>query len=263
LLTSQGIQGTDAKIDELRALGQVKLTAFMDDNGNGRQDAGEKPYYDPLLFKINQKSLQSFRANNETDSATIKIPPDSYRIDIDPAGYPINYRSAIDALRVDVSAGNITPVSVPLVLSYVYTGVVQDSAGQPAAGAKVEATSLKTGKKISSITNDSGIYYLEGLEQGEYQLSASGLPTTPDRILITAASTPIQELNLTVTITTEDTPEKPTARPAPSISQNPDKNDLLVMGFSFEDLFDNNYREFSPKGKASKAPITNDRFSLD
>jgi Carboxypeptidase regulatory-like domain len=216
LLTSIGIQGTDARIDDLRAVGQVELTAFIDTNSNGRRDRGEKSYYDPLLFKINQKPLKQFQVANGNDSATIKLPPDSYRLDIDPAGYPVNYRSSIDALRMDIAAGNITPIAIPLVPAYVYTGVVQDKSGKPISGAKVEAISIKNGTKISSITNEAGVYYLEGLEQGEYRLNVSGLPTTIDRLKITSISQPTQELNLTVAIPAENTPPPASAPPAAS-----------------------------------------------
>jgi hypothetical protein len=196
LLTSSGIEGTDSQIEEFRAVGQVKLTAFIDTNGNGIQDPGEASYYDPLLFKINQKPVKDFQGGNGTDSATIKLPSGSYRLDIDPAGYPINYRASTDAMRVDVAAGNITPISIPLVPAYVTTGALLDTEGQPVGGARVEAISLKNGRKITSVTNDAGIYYLEGLEQGEYTVNINGLTTTPARIIITPTSQSTQELNL-------------------------------------------------------------------
>jgi hypothetical protein len=198
LLTSSGIEGTDSEIDEFRAVGQVKLTAFIDTNGNGLQDPGEASYYDPLLFKINQKPVKDFQASNGTDSATIKLPFGSYRLDIDPAGYPINYRSSTDAMQVDVAAGNITPISIPLLPAYVTTGALLDTAGKPIGGARIEAISLKNGRKIISVTNDAGIYYLEGLEQGEYQINVEGVSTAPGRIIITPNSQSTQELNLTI-----------------------------------------------------------------
>jgi hypothetical protein len=198
LLTSSGIEGTDSQIDEFRALGQVKLTAFIDTNGNGRQDPGEASYYDPLLFTINQKPLKDFQPSNGTDSGTIKLPFGSYRLDIDPAGYPVNYRASTDAMQVDVAAGNITPISIPLVPAYVTTGALLDTAGKPIGGARVEAISLKDGKKIISVTNDAGIYYLEGLEQGEYKINVEGVATAPGRIILTPNSQSTQELNLTI-----------------------------------------------------------------
>lgn len=103
-----------------------------------------------------------------------------------------------------------------LVPAYVYTGVVQDKAGKAISGARVEAISIKNGTKINSITNEAGVYYLEGLEQGEYKLSVSGLPTTIDRFRIIATSQPTQELNLTVTIPAENTQPPVSAPPAAS-----------------------------------------------
>jgi Carboxypeptidase regulatory-like domain len=206
LMTSNGIQATNARLEDLRAMGQVELSAFLDTNSNGRQDPGEKSYYDPLLFKINQKPLKYFRVANGNDSATIKLSPDSYRLDIDPAGYPVDYRASIEALRIDIAAGNMTLIAIPLVPAYVYTGVVQDRTGKPIPGAKVEAISIKNGTKINSITNEAGVYYLEGLEQGEYKLNVGGLPISIDRLRITSISQPTQELNFTVTIPAENPP---------------------------------------------------------
>ncbi len=216
LLTSQGIQGTDTQIEELRAQGQVEFKAFLDTNGNGLQDPGEAAYYDPLLFKVNQKPLRDFRVVNETNSGKIKLPSGSYRMDIDPAGYPINYRASTEAMRVDVAAGNITPISIALVPAYVTTGAVLDTAGKPVGGARVEAISIKNGMKISSVTNDAGIYYLEGLEQGEYKINIGDLPTKPDRILIAPTSPVTQELNFIITIPTEKPPGDMATPPNPT-----------------------------------------------
>jgi hypothetical protein len=206
LLTSTGIQGTDSQIEDLRTQGQIQLTAFIDNNSNGRQDLGEPGYYDPLLFKINQKQLKYFQVTNSNNSATVKLPPDSYRLDIDPAGYPVNYRASVEAMRVEIAAGNFTPISIPLVPAYIYTGEVRDHSGTPVPGARVEAISVVKGIRISSITNSAGIYYLEGLEQGEYQIKIGGLAATPARIRITNRSQFTQELNLSVTLPTEKIP---------------------------------------------------------
>jgi hypothetical protein len=140
---------------------------------------------------------------------------------IHPAGYPINYRSSIDALRVDVIAGGSVAIEIPLVASYIYTGVVADKQGKPVAGATVEATSIKTKTKpkLTSVTNDAGVYYLEGLEQGEYKLTVSDLPASPDKLILTPKSQPTQELNITVDIPSEI--PTPAADPTPSPTPTP------------------------------------------
>ncbi len=216
LLTSGGIRGTFDKVEDFRTVGKVVFQPFLDKNQNGRQDAGEESYWDPLLIRINERPLAQYRPSVTNDRADLNLPSGSYRMDIDPAGYPINYRSRTDALRVDVVSSGITTVAVPLVPAYVSIGVVKDAKGDAVAGARVEATNTRTKTKVFSITNDAGFYTLEGLEQGEYQISVSGLPSTPNQLKITVSSQPSQELNLTVTIPAENTQPPVSAPPAAS-----------------------------------------------
>jgi hypothetical protein len=216
LLTSGGIRGTFDRVENFRTLGKIVFQPFLDKNQNGRQDRGEDSYWDPLLIRINERPIDRYRPQINNNLADFNLPNGSYRIDIDPAGYPINYRSRIDALRVEVVPSGVTTVSVPLVPAYTTTGVVKDTKGDAVPGARVEATNLKTKTKVFSITNDTGFYALESLEQGEYQISVSGLPAKPDKLVITSTSQPNQELNLTVDIPTETPTPTPAPTPAPT-----------------------------------------------
>ena len=214
LLTSGGIRGTSDKVEDFRTVGKVVFQPFLDKNQNGRQDAGEESYLDPLLIRINERPLAQYRPSSNGD---LNLPSGSYRLDIDPAGYPVNYRSRTDALRVEVVSSGVTTVAVPLIPSYVSIGVVKDSKGDAVVGARVEATHLRTKTKVFSITNDSGFYTLEGLEQGEYQINVGGLLSTPNQLKITASSQPTQELNLTITVPAENAPEPvPSTTPPPT-----------------------------------------------
>ena len=216
LLTSGGIRGTFDRVENFRTVGKVVFQPFLDKNQNGRQDTGEESYWDPLLIRVNERPLAQYRPSVTNEQGDLNLPSGSYRLDIDPAGYPINYRSRTDALRVDVVSSGVTTVAVPLVPAYTSIGVVKDSRGDAVAGARVEATHLRTKTKVFSITNDAGFYTLEALEQGEYQINVGGLPSTPSQLKITATSQPNQELNLTVTIPTENTPPPLSAPPAVS-----------------------------------------------
>jgi Carboxypeptidase regulatory-like domain len=218
LLTSGGIRGTFDKVEDFRTVGKVVFQPFLDKNQNGRQDAGEESYWDPLMIRINERPIAQYRPSVNNNQGDLNLPSGSYRLDIDPAGYPINYRSRTDALRVEVVSSGVTTVAVPLVPAYVSIGVVKDAKGDAVAGARVEATHLRTKTKVFSITNDAGFYTLEGLEQGEYQINVSGLPSTPNQLKITASSQPSQELNLTVTIPAENTPPPASTPPAASPS---------------------------------------------
>lgn len=217
LQTQGGIQGTDRSIEDFATLGQVKIVPFFDRNGNGRQDSGEEGYTDPLLLEINRKSLRNFQAQTNGLISTLQLTPGSYRLDLNPAGFPISHRSKSAAVQIDVVAGATTEIPVPLISAYAITGVATNSAGAKIVGGRVEAISVTNGEKYTSVTNDSGIYYLEGLDQGEYQLSISGLPTKMadctsacnERVRIAATNNPVLELNLIVP-SAPNTPAKST-----------------------------------------------------
>ncbi|WP_295615668.1 carboxypeptidase-like regulatory domain-containing protein [Chamaesiphon sp. GL140_3_metabinner_50] len=109
-------------------------------------------------------------------------------------------------MQIDVVGGTTTEIPVPLIPAYAITGVVKNSAGEPIIGGRVEAVSIVNGKKYTSVTNDGGVYYLEGLEQGEYRISVSGFATKiadcqfacDERVRITPATAPVGEINLIV-----------------------------------------------------------------
>ncbi len=206
LLTGNGIRGTADRVEDFRSLGKVIFQPFMDKNQNGRQDAGEEGYWDPLLVRLNDRPIDRYRPQVNDNRADLNLPNGSYRLDIDPAGYPDNSRSRLDALRIDVVAGGITTIPIPLIQSYSVVGFAKDASGEPIVGGRVEATNLRTKIKAISVTNDSGFYTLEGLDQDEYQIRVSDLPsslnnssgTGGDRLKIESSSAAQQEINLTV-----------------------------------------------------------------
>jgi Carboxypeptidase regulatory-like domain len=200
LFTGNGIRGTFDRIEDFRNLGKVVFQPFYDKNQNGRQDAGEEGYWDPLLIRLNEKPIDRFRPQVTNNQGDLNLPNGEYRIDIDPAGYPVNFRSRLEALRLAIVSGGVTTVSIPLIQSYSMVGFVKDTKGDVIPGGRVEALNLRTKTKVISITNDSGFYTLEGLEQDEYQITVSGLTTAPNSIKVTPNSPPQQEINLVVTI---------------------------------------------------------------
>jgi len=64
----------------------------------------------------------------------------------------------------------------------------------------VEAVPIEPGegRRVISITNGAGIFFLEGLELGRYNLIVVGQPAEPGSIEITQDSEAFQEINLTL-----------------------------------------------------------------
>lgn len=113
------------------------------------------------------------------------VPPGSYSLTAARAGYlTVQYgqRRPREAGRLlHVRGGQILEgVDVALVRGGVMSGRVSDEAGEPHAGARVEAIELRyiRGRRVPvaariAFTNDAGEYRLSGLETGAYQIRAS------------------------------------------------------------------------------------------
>ncbi len=130
----------------------------------------------------------------QSDRTLVRLPPGTYRLDLDPAGFPPDWQAASEALAVNVVAGSYTPVAIPLIQSYTRYGVITDAQGNAIAGARVEAMPAGRGKRRFSVTNGAGVYYLEGLRQGNYLLQVNG--KSAGNLNLEASSVAFQELNI-------------------------------------------------------------------
>ena len=184
--------------ERLRSQGGLWIQPFFDSNNNGIRDRGEQLYLETpeLLFILNNQPLKFWRNVTYNHGIFVFLPPGIYRLDLDPAGFPLDWQGSVKAYAAEVVSGSYTPMLVPLNLSYTVTGVVTNLAGDTLGGARVEAIPKTGGQRIFSITNDAGVFYLEGLQQGEYDLLINEQPAQPGLLQIEGVSEPFQELNL-------------------------------------------------------------------
>ncbi|BAY38331.1 hypothetical protein NIES2111_26780 [Nostoc sp. NIES-2111] len=191
-----GIAPGDMRSDYFRTQGGLLVQLFFDRNNNGKRDSGEEVYTDNLgtMLLVNNRSLNSLQPDIKGDRINIRLHPGIYRLDFDPAGFPPDWQPAIDSIAVDVVAGSYTPVMIPIIRSYTRSGVVSDAQNQAIAGAKVEAIQSSTGQRRFSVTNSAGVYYLEGLQQGNYELQINGKAV--GTLKLEESSDAFQELNL-------------------------------------------------------------------
>ncbi len=193
----KGFSPGDRRSDYFRTQGGLLIQPFLDRNSNGKRDGGEKVYTEnsELLLLVNNKSIKSLQPEIQGDRILLRLPPGDYRLDLDPAGFPADWQPLKDAYAVQVVAGSRTAIQVPLTLSYTISGVVTNTkTKKPINGARVEAISKKSSLRKFSVTNGAGVYYLEGLEQGEYELQINGKPA--GKLKLQESSEPFQELNL-------------------------------------------------------------------
>lgn len=181
----------------------VIVSVFFDRNANGTQDSGETLYGENLellikLTRVDNTPVQVAANDVVADVTQVRMAPGTYRLDLDPAGYPLNFSPARNSYVVRVSPGVYTTAEIPLEPSFSRIGVLSDPNGNPIVGARVEAVN-ESGEMVFSITSGAGVYYLDGMTFGTYRLSVLGEPTTPATLTFDEESEPYAELNLTAT----------------------------------------------------------------
>ena len=201
LVSSLGFQGgitpSDRQIERFRTQGGLLIKPFLDRNSNGKRDHNEEIYHDNSDFlMINNEPVISSQLDIHKDKLIIRLPPGIYRIDLDTAGFPPDFQPAISTFAVQVVEGSYTPILIPLQPAYTLAGTLTDSKGNPIAGAKVEAIDNSSKSSVISITNNAGVFYLEQLRQGTYQLKVNTKSVEPNTITIKADANTLQELNL-------------------------------------------------------------------
>ncbi|WP_425525992.1 carboxypeptidase-like regulatory domain-containing protein [Halotia branconii] len=200
LVSSLGLQKGftpgDRRSQYFRTQGGLLIQPFFDRNNNGKRDQGEEFYTKnpESLLVINNRSIKSFQPDIRSDRILVRMPTGIYRLELDPAGFPPDWQATVDALAVDVVAGSYTPVMVSLIRSYTRLGVITDAQGNVVAGARVEAIQPNQLNRRFSVTNGAGVYYLEGLQKGQYILQING--KSAGSLQLEESSEPFQELNL-------------------------------------------------------------------
>ena len=174
--TQNGLGWGHRRQNELRGRGALKVQPFFDTNTNGVRDEDEALYLDSLelMLSVNHQNIVAYNSELLSDGLLLPLLPDTYRLDIDPAGLPIDKAAIEKSYAVEVVSGQYTTVEVPLASTYTVSGLVIDEAGLAVVGARVEVVSA-SGHRQQSITNGAGAYYLERLKPEAYELSVNGV----------------------------------------------------------------------------------------
>ncbi|MGL5193512.1 MAG: carboxypeptidase-like regulatory domain-containing protein [Chroococcales cyanobacterium] len=193
----QGMSPGDLRLERLRTEGGLLVQPFYDLNSNGKRDPNEEFYTDTSEFLIvNNELVKPWQIDVQGDRFLVRLPPGSYRLDLEAAGFPPDFQPSVTTFAVKTVEGSYTPILIPLQPSYTVAGIVSNAVGEPILGARVEAFSSDGSSTSLSITNSAGVYYLEQLRQGTYELKVNGKPVMPNTVTINTDSDTLQELNL-------------------------------------------------------------------
>ena len=190
-------------LENLRTQGGLFIQPFLDRNGNGKKDKQEKFYNEDLdfLLLLNEQPLNRFTVSKpdiRQDGLLANLFPGKYRLDLDPAGYPVGWKATETAFAIDIAAGSYTTVTVPLIPSYILAGTATQNNDEVISGARIEAVSLETGLKYFTVTNGVGSFYLENIPQGNYELFVNGNSVRSGDITLNEKSETFQEINLQI-----------------------------------------------------------------
>jgi hypothetical protein len=197
-LNTQGrIRPGDRRTNFLRTQGGLLVEPFFDNNLNGQQDPGEERFTDNanLLLILNNEPIRTFRPDVSDETITLRTSPGIYRLDLDPAGYPLDWQPDTRAFAVVINPGVYTILQLPFVPAYTVSGIATDALGNPVIGARIEAIA-ESGERLLSVTNDAGVFFLEGLQRGTYTIQINGAPAEPNTLQLDETTQPFQELNL-------------------------------------------------------------------
>lgn len=226
---------TDAQT--LASQGGVSATAFVDDNGNGHQDPGERSLSEPK-FRVDGSSGQAERSVDPkvayfpqiARSRYVEVQVDPVCLD-DPALQPSQ-----PALRVLSRAGHVSQVDFPLELQGEITGTTRLRAGrgtEELPGLEVElarpdGTSVQTARSAYD-----GFFEFRGIRQGDYLLRVApreaqrlGLASDARRKVTIRKGAMIQDgLDLVIEqpdLAAPPPPKVPEATPPPAPPSPPD-----------------------------------------
>ncbi|MGB3297745.1 MAG: carboxypeptidase-like regulatory domain-containing protein [Phormidesmis sp.] len=184
----------------MRTDGGLLIQPFLDENNNGIRDSGESTVREDLdlLLSINNQNLSRYRPDASKGGALVTLSPDTYRIDLDPSGYSLNWQTDERAYAVSVVAGQYTPVEIPFTRAYTLIGMVLNEEDNALAGQRVEAIETSSDRRQSSVTNAAGVFYLEGLSAGDYRFEIGGKSAENEIITLDRTAEESQETNFRI-----------------------------------------------------------------
>ncbi len=184
----------------LRDQGGLFIEPFIDKDGDGLRGTHEPLLLDDiaLLLRLNNRPVPRQLLQVTSRGVYLHLYPGTYRLDLDPAGYPIGGEPQRSAFAATVSAGGYTTISVPFSSRYTVAGVVSDAQGVPLHGVTIRAQPAE-GDGLGEVVTQSragGVYFLDNLRAGRYRLSIDGQVAEPQWVSVNMDAESIIEQNL-------------------------------------------------------------------
>lgn len=178
-------------------LGAVSARAFLDANGNGKQDPGEKSLDEPR-FKVGDSTRPEIRADAQTALYTGIGAGRDVPISLDVSSLEdMTHQPRHPSYTIRPRAGVVTPVDYPVVVLGEVMGTCRVRRGarvEELAGLLVELTD-EAGQVVQSQRSAfDGFFEFRNLPLGSYRLRVA--PSEAERLLLKAPAPRLLDLNL-------------------------------------------------------------------
>ncbi|MEI6707282.1 MAG: carboxypeptidase-like regulatory domain-containing protein [Methylococcales bacterium] len=193
-----GLSNRSSSVQELRGIGGLFIQPFLDKNDNGQYDDEDTLYLEnsDRLLQIDGYAVTKHNIDIGLQGFYIRQQAGKCRLDLDPAGYPIEGKPSQESYAVEVPSGGYTTILIPFSVSYTIAGRVLDAQGNPVDGAKVDAVLTDKGNKGSATSNGAGVFFIDSLHQGKYQLILDGQAAHSETVEIKSDSKTMVEVTL-------------------------------------------------------------------
>lgn len=136
-------------------------------------------------FDLSGSNIRVYNKRNEfvgaatTDSKggfmVGNLPEGTYIVELEPDELPVELSVPKTSLIAQVANSAVTRLDFPLRIEFGLAGKVTDVAGQPISEVRVELTNLQGARVMSALTDQFGLYRLDGVPVGKYTLRVSPL----------------------------------------------------------------------------------------
>ncbi len=134
-------------------------------------------------FDLSGSSIRVFDKRNQMVGAATtdskgnfmvgNLPEGTYIVELEPDGLPVELSVQKTSLIAQVANSAVTRLDFPLRTEYGLAGRVTDVAGQPVSQVQLELTNPQGARVISAVTDQYGLYRLDGVPTGKYTLRVS------------------------------------------------------------------------------------------
>ncbi|HLO85946.1 MAG TPA: carboxypeptidase regulatory-like domain-containing protein [Nostocaceae cyanobacterium] len=160
------------------------------------------------------KNVGAAKTDNQGNFFIGSLPEGIYVVEFDPEELPVELSLKKTSIVVEVASSAVTKVNFPLRVEYGLAGRITDAAGKPIQNLAVELVNAEDKQVSTSVTDEFGLYRLDGVPAGKYKLQ---IP--PQNSVTNSQTLPTKEVNIDKEFLYDQNLQLPVYLPIPPTQQ--------------------------------------------